>query len=66
MEWGLNNEIVALKFLEENKKIEIKKTGLWLELYGFLGISSDGLVGDIDVVGIKFNTNSEILYYRKR
>ncbi|KAF0699303.1 YqaJ domain-containing protein [Aphis craccivora] len=37
IEWGLNNEDAALKFLQETENVVIQKTGLWLHKCGYLG-----------------------------
>jgi len=53
IEWGLNNEDAALKFLQETENVVIQKTGLWLHKCGYLGASPDGLIGKNYVVEVK-------------
>ena len=44
--WGITNEAEAVTAFETVNEMAVKETGLWLHLYGILGASPDGLVGD--------------------
>lgn len=53
VQWGITNEIKGIKVLEENEKVKVVSTGLWLSNNGFLGASPDGIVNSDYIVEVK-------------
>ena len=43
--WGINNESVAVKAFEQATGLAVKESGLWLDPSGTLGATPDGLIG---------------------
>jgi len=50
IQWGRNNEEVAVKRFCEDTNKTVAKSGLWLDTCGFLGASPDGIVVEEDAI----------------
>lgn len=53
IQWGETHENVAIKHFSRATNLTVLPTGIWLTPTGFLGASSDGLVGDDAVIEVK-------------
>lgn len=53
VQWGINNEEVAIKCFENEQGLKVDETGIWLDESGLLGASPDGLVGEDAILEIK-------------
>lgn len=53
IQWGMDNEPMAIASFSTATELEVVATGLWLHTCGFLGASPDGLVGTDAIVEIK-------------
>lgn len=53
VQWGINNEEVAIKCFENEQGLKVDETGIWLDESGLLGTSPDGLVGEDAILEIK-------------
>ncbi|KAL3277310.1 hypothetical protein HHI36_012661 [Cryptolaemus montrouzieri] len=53
IQWGRDHEKDGIRVLEENRKVHVTPTGLWLDQCGFIGGSPDGLVNDDGIVEVK-------------
>lgn len=53
VEWGINNEKLALAQFKEVTKLDVQDSGILLHHSGILGASPDGLVGEDAIIEIK-------------
>ena len=51
--WGINNESVAVKAFEQATGLAVKESGLWLDPSGTLGATPDGLIGSNALLEVK-------------
>ena len=53
VQWGVNNEAEAVKSFTNLTGKTVQETGIWLDLSGILGASSDGIVDEESVLEAK-------------
>ena len=52
--WGINNESVAVKAFQQAIGLVVKESGLWRDPSGTLGATPDGLIGSNALLEVKF------------